>query len=334
MVSERVLSEMVGRIQRFPDLAGCVVGFQGNGSCRVLRPGACVSPTSENVAVVIEEVIVDDPVVVNENKRFAASPGGSPERTPNPAVVTNRSRLGPELLGAGLTCGFTAVSAVGVLAGAAAEVPTGGASTFLIVASWTGLTMGAIQCMNGLVRVGFAFANPNDNTLERWDANRVYSAVSLMVDGLGIAGGVGSLPFSSRNLWAVLSRQRGFIARNLGFDAFRAMNRAQRLKVISEVFEEAARSQEGREALVKAAREAQIGAKTLQGTGGLSVNHAETLRRVISDETVRRLTSSLRDVLGSLGVVGASASPSRIVGSASGSVNFVVNLLDAGAPKF
>ena len=54
-----------------------------------------------------------------------------------PPFTANRSRLGPELVGAGLNCGLTVVAAVGVFGGAAAEVPSGGTSTFLVVMAWT-----------------------------------------------------------------------------------------------------------------------------------------------------------------------------------------------------
>jgi hypothetical protein len=63
------------------------------------------------------------------------------------------------------------------------------------------------------------------------------------------------------------------------------------------------------------------------------VNHAATLRRIISDETVRRLSSSVRDVISGMVGVGASTAPDRLVGSASGSVSYVINVLDAGAPN-
>jgi hypothetical protein len=105
------------------------------------------------------------------------------------------------------------------------------------------------------------------------------------------------------------------------------------LRAIAECFEDAARTPEGRAALVAAAREADVGAQTLQRTSSLSVNHAATLRRIIADETVRRLSASIRDVVSGVLGIGGSATPDRYVGSASGSVSYVINLLDAGAPN-
>jgi hypothetical protein len=34
MISEDILKQAVWRIHSMPDLAGCIVGFHGNGMCR------------------------------------------------------------------------------------------------------------------------------------------------------------------------------------------------------------------------------------------------------------------------------------------------------------
>jgi hypothetical protein len=114
----------------------------------------------------------------------------------------------------------------------------------------------------------------------------------------------------------------------------RRMNRLQRLQAISNVFAEASRTEAGTAALVTAAKEAQIGARSLQRSSGLSVKHAATLRRIIKDETITRVHASLRDAFAGIGGVAASASPSSAIGSASGSINWVINLLDGGQPMF
>jgi hypothetical protein len=328
VIPESVLREIVVRIHAFPDLAGCPIGYQGGLQSRVLHPGFCESPLSERVVVLIEEVEVIDPAVLAELQRFAAGQGISPDGAPNPTLVTNDSVLGPELIGAGLSCGLTVVAALGVAGGVAAEVPTGGMSTFLVVAAWVGLTTSAIQCANGIVRVGAIIAAPDDNTLQRWDQNATYTNSILVVDALGVVSGLASLPFAARNLFAVLARQRSFLARGLSSESLRSMNRVQRLAVIRELFDEASRTPEGRAALVAAARQAGVGAQTMQRGASLSVRGATTLSRVIRDETVRRLSASLRDVIGGLvGPVGSGVR-SSLVGSASGSVNYVINLID------
>lgn len=217
------------------------------------------------------------------------------------------------------------------MGGVAAEVPTGGVSTFLVVASWLSLASAAVQCVNGVIRVGEALRAPDDNSLQRWANEQWYSGTMLFVDAVGVGSGIASLPFAMRNLWAVLARQRRFAAQNLNFEALKAMNRSQRLRAISEVFEDAARTPEGRAALVQAAREAQIGAHTLQQGTALSVRHADRMRSIISEETARRLAATLRDIIGNAVGAAGSAMPDRLIGSASGFVNYVINLVAPAA---
>jgi hypothetical protein len=282
--------------------------------------------------------------LIAQLERLSAAGEGAPRGAPGAQVVTNRSKLGPELLGAGISCGLTIVSGVGLFAGAALEVPTGGASTFLAVASWTGFGMNVIQCGNGLARVAAIYDDPSDDTLERWDANAIYSGTILLVDAVGIFTAVTSFPFAAKNLWAVLTRESALEKAGLTIDKLRSMNRVERLRALTRAFNEASRTPEGRAALIKATKEAKIGADPLKRTSGISVRHADTLRKIVTDETVRRVSSSLREVAGSVLGVSASATPSSQIGSASGSVNsfatdpkkalsFVINLIDAGAPN-
>ena len=328
MISEQLLREMVRRIHACPELNGCRIGIYGNYQCRVLHHGYNVGPNSERVIIIIEEVETDDPTVLRDLQQWATAPGGSPAGSSNPLVVTNRSRLGPELVGAGINCGLTVVAFFGVTGGVAAEIPTGGASTFLVVASWTGFVTQSIQCANGLFRIGAIVNSPESNTLEQWDQNGLYAKSMLVVDGLGLTAGVTSLPFAMRNLWAVLARQRSFGARALSFDRLKAMNRAQRLQAIQEVVEEASRTPEGRKALIQAARESGVGAKSIQGTVGLSVRNADRMVKVVRDETIRRLKTSLMEIAGSSIGFAASATPARLTGSASGSINWIINVID------
>jgi hypothetical protein len=331
MIPEDVLKKVVWQIHSFPELAGCVVGYYGDRGCRTIGYPSCVSPNSENIAVVIEEVIL-----VGSGAAGAAQSSSRPVPVPPPvpAAVTNRSRLGPELIGAGASCALTAISAVGVFGSVAAEVPTGGASTFLLVASWSGLLTGGIQCANGLVRVGAAVADLGGVTLEQWDRNKTYNMAILFVDAVGVVGGIASLPYAVRNLWAVVTRMKSLSRVNLSLEALQRMNRFDRFRTIARVFHEASRTPEGAQALVLAAREAKVGAKTFQQASRLSVNHSTTLVKIISKETVHRLHASLRDVFGGVAGLGLSASPSELTGSGSGSINWVINLLDAGSPNF
>lgn len=331
MLSQASLSKFVAAIHSCPGLTNCTIGYVGNGQCRVLfKPNKSISGYEDRVAIVLEEQKISDATLIAELQRMSAGNGEMPPRTPNPQVATNRSKIGPELIGAGLACGLTIVSAFGVAAGVAGEIPTGGASTFLVLAGWTGFGTASIQCANGLVRVGSLIATPQGNTLAQWDNTGWYSTSILVVDAIGIAGGITSLPLQVRNLFAVLSRQRSFIARGLSLEALRNMNRAGRINAISEVFADAGRTAEGREALVKAAREMGVGPRTLQSTTGLSVQASAKMVKSISIETSRRLMASVRDILATTAGTTGSAMPSSLVGSASGSVNYTINVIEVG----
>jgi hypothetical protein len=316
---------VVSHIHSYPDLAGCIVGFHGNGLCRTIGYPSCVTPNSENIAVVVEEVELSTSPTVSAK----AIPELAPPQVKT--IVTNRSKIGAELVGAGASCGLTLFSAVGMALGAAAEVPTGGASTLLIVASWSSFVMGATQCANGLVRVGAALSNLDGDSLSQWDRNAGYATTMLIVDAIGVTGALTSLPFAVRNAWAVVTRMRAFANMDLTVEGLRRLNRVDRFKVLGRLFQEASRVPEGANALVAAAREARIGAQTLQGSS-LSVNHSATLARIIREETVRRLHWSLAELFANVAGHTLSGSPAERTGSGSGSVNWVINLIDAGAP--
>jgi hypothetical protein len=332
MITQKTLDLMVKKIHSFPELSGCPVGFYGNGQCQLLHGGYSGSPNSDRVAVIIEEFAIEDKAVLDETKRWADTKAGSPALSPNPTVVTNRSKMGPELLGMGLSCGLTIISALGVVGGAAGEVFTGGTSTFLVVAGWVGLGTQGVQCLNGLVRVGAIAVNPDGDTLDQWDKEKWYTGTMFVVDAIGVASGVASLPLMARNLWAVMARQKSFISRGLTLEKLRAMSRVDRLRIVSEITEEASKTPEGREAIIKAAREAGIGAKTIQRTNGLSVNHAQKMVRIITDETIRRVNYGILDIAGEVGGIVTSTMPESWIGSGSGSINVIINLIDTQAP--
>ena len=216
-----------------------------------------------------------------------------------------------------------------MVAGVAGEVPSGGTSSFLVVAAWVGIGANALQCGNGIVRVTEALQNSTTSSLQSWDDDSFYSNAFLLVDALGVFSGVASLPAAWRNFWAVISRQRAFVARGLSLEKLKGMNRLARFKVIKEVFEEAAKTPEGRTALRRAAAEAKVSAASF-ARETMSVRQSMTMVKVISKETQRRLINSLVGVLAPLTGAGASATPARWSGSASGSVNWVINLVDSG----
>jgi hypothetical protein len=327
-ISKFELDRLVRAIHSFPELKYCAVGFQGNGQSILLSRGGSSTDPVAYCAVIIEQIFETDPVIIKDTQKWAIPPGRSPDGSPNPLIVTNRSKLGAELSGAGMQCGLAVVSVALMVGGAAAEVPSGGTSTFLIVVAWTGVVTSGLQCANQVVRIGMIAAHPDGSSLQELDSNAVYTAVSLIVDGIGLASGIAQLPNGAKNLWAIVKRLRSFSARGLTESSLRAMNRVQRMKVVSEIVEEASRIPEGRAAIITAAREAQVGARSIQRTTGLSVRNAERMVTVISDETIKRLQLTLLNILGVPASAGGSALPPSLVGGGSGSVNWVIHVVD------
>ena len=333
MADPSQLSKAVNVIQGMPEFKGCQIGFQGvygagGPVSRSLFDGLTPMVNYGKIIVIIEELHVSDPATIKDTRQWANA-GSSPSGAANPVIVDNKSRLGPELVGAGLTCGLTVVAAVGVFGSAAAEVPSAGTSTFLLVVSWTGMVTAGIECANSLTRLGVISYDPKGDQLQQLDNNKIYSYSMLAVDALNVASGLASLPAGAKNLYAIIARQRGFAARGLTEASLRQMNQVQRAKVIGELVQEASKTPEGLEAIMQAAREAQVGAKSIQ-RGTLSVRNATKMTSVIADETMKRLSRSLLSVLSVPAGTGVSAMPSSAVGgAATGSVNFIVNLIDA-----
>jgi hypothetical protein len=200
----------------------------------------------------------------------------------------------------------------------------------LAVLSWLSLRAGAVQCLNGLVRVGTILASPESDSLTNWDENIWYSTASLVVDAIGVGASVAALPFSLRNLYAVLARQRTFTASGLTFERLKALGKAERMKALKAAFDEAARTPEGRAAISGALRAKEIPERTLEGAS-LTIRKAEKIARIIGDEIIRRLHFSLMDSFSNLAGIGLSASPSSQTGSGSGVVSFLINVVDGGS---
>src|SRR5271165_2798515 len=201
-LTKEQLGAVVNVIHSQPELTGVIVGYYDGLMCSIADPGAKVALPYWEKAVIIEE-ITDDAVA------SVAVPSDPTDTAQPPAVITNRSRIWSEFAGAGLNCGFAVISAVGVVGGAAAEVPSGGTSTFLVVVAWAGLATSSIQCVNGIVRTVEAATNPDSDSLARWDQNRIYTVSFLVVDAIGVTAGLASLGPNVKNLLAVLERRGG-----------------------------------------------------------------------------------------------------------------------------
>lgn len=332
MITKNELDEIVRRIYSFDELRGCPIGLEADNQSRMVRPGFSAGPNSARVVVIIEECIVKDQAVLDDTREWAAAPDGTLRSNAAPDVVTNRSRVGSELAGAAFSCTMTVVSAVGVVGGVVGEVPSGGTSTFLIVVAWTGLITQSIQCVNGIVRVSELYRDPDGNSLQVWDQSKVYTSAMLLVDAIGIASNLASLPNSFQKFWAVAARQKAFLSRGLTWASLKSMNRFDRAKVIKEVLDEASQvSAQERVALMAAAEEAGVGSGSMQRTS-VSVRHANAIVGVISEHTAEGVSEALSGIRIGVGSTAAgilaSGTGSDTLGSASGSVNYIINLID------
>jgi hypothetical protein len=301
----------VGAIHAQPELGGVMVGYYDGLSCSVADVGAKVALAFWEKVVIIEEIgDSGTSVLVPSNPTDLAIP---------PGTITNRSRVWSELTGAGLNCGFAVISGIGVLGGAAGEVPSAGTSTFLVVVAWAGFVTSSVQCINGVVRTVEAATNPDSDSIARWDQNRIYTLSFLVVDAIGVGAGIASAGPAIKNLLAVLERRGGLPAAQ----ALGKMGREARAQAIQDALKQARRNPESQKILDKALEEA-IGSRTLRRVAANSViagRNAAVVSDVIADETARRLMRAIVDVVSAVDTPLASAMPSSSVGSASGSVN-------------
>jgi hypothetical protein len=173
------------------------------------------------------------------------------------------------------------------------------------------------------VRLGAIANNPDANTLQQWDDNDAYSAISLMVDGIGIVSARVTLPKSIGSLRSLLAK-RALLA---SAEEMQAMNRAQRTQAMAAAIAKFAETPEGKTAVVTAMKdaginEAQIAAALKKGVD--SFEKGTAILATIAKPTAQRLSKEPRSILITRGNCGASATPAVIAGSASGIVNFVI----------
>ncbi|MBV8968038.1 MAG: hypothetical protein JO331_03125, partial [Verrucomicrobia bacterium] len=272
----------------------------------------------ERIVAIVEEIVGESGVEVD-----AGLLDTSQTTVPDiPEFTSNGSRATSELVGAGLSCGFAIVAGIGVLGGAAAEVPTAGTSTVLVVAAWVGFASSGLQCLNGIARSVEALRNPDQNSLQQWDNNTIYSTATLIVDIIGVASAAASLPAATRNLLAVLERRGGLAALKLS-----ALNKVERQAAMKEAIEKATRTPEGQKELVDALRKAGLSEKQAAQTiahSAKSARRAGVALRAITEITASRLHMHLLSALSGGLTPLVSATPSRVTGSASGSVNSLI----------
>lgn len=327
MNEQILLQKMLAKIDLIPQMRGCSVGYYGNNYSKMLRVAVSNTTTDaaesnkDSVGIIIERSEISDPLVINNLQQWSESPGGSSENAPNPIAV-DRSKLVPELVGLGLSCGLVAVSAVGLVGGAAGEIPSAGLSSFIVAASWVGFTASAAQCMNAVGRVG-ANVIGGDETLTEWDNNNVYKNVTFLVDYVGVNTSLVSFSGAARDLWLMARMDETLAVKGLSFYTFKTLPKPKQVLIAQSALEDLAKTPRGRALLLKQAREV---------TASVFVMPPPRVK-VINPAAIKQIADSISDLLTSAGTVAASSTESKYTGSASGSVNWLIHLIETKQTK-
>ncbi len=342
MITQRQLNIICDAAYEIPELNGCRIGVYENNMCTCGREGIFLSP-NYGVVMLIEELPTE---ISTPPTRPIRTP---PRTTPEAAQNLNGSRVGAELVGTALSCGFAVVSGLEVVGGVAGAPETLGASLALTIAGWTGFITGAIQCGNGIVRSYEAIAYPHADSLQRLDDSTdsfflglSYSQVSFFVDAIGIGSGA----YQMQQRIAALLLRRGALqatgqAVRSSEEVLRGLERMTRMErqaAIREAIQRLGRDAEGRRMLEQMLREGgeltdqqirnilNYGTATVRG-GSMVRAAMSAVSRGVGEELeqliIRRLAT--RDTAMFLGGVALSATPSSWTGSGSGSVNTTAN---------
>jgi hypothetical protein len=325
MLTRAQEAALVRAVYSVESLNGCVIGYCGDNRSRLLSPGSAGSVNFGRAIVIIEEA----PASAAESQTPSAARSTGSVGTSQPAEdTTNRGRLFPELVGAGLSCGVAVASGLGAVGGVVGAPATGGTSVALTVFAWTGFLSSAAQCAYGIARLTEIHRNPDDDSLRRTDNDPAVRLATNIADLLGILSGAAAVGTHGLRFFSVLQRN----SRRLSESAVRGMSRAQRAAVITEEITELQKTEAGRRTLAEALREAGATTRDLERIMSRGLNHSGTIRvasataSAISAPHAQALQVAIRDALIGIGV---SATPSSLTGSASGVVNgLIVNVIN------
>ena len=138
------------------------------------------------------------------------------------------------------------------------------------------------------------------------------------MDAIGVGAGLASLGPNVKNLLAVLERRGGLPTAQ----ALAKMGRETRAKAIQDALNQARRNPESAKILDQTLKDA-LSSKTVRRVAKnavIAARNATVVSDGIADETARRLSRAIIDVIGAVDSPIASGLPSKWVGNASGSV--------------
>lgn len=332
MNEQMFIRRMITVIDSFPKLKGCLIGYHDGMQSRLLRETVIkpIPEISSEFAVLLEKYETSDPLVLADAQRWVETPGGSPENAPNPMMI-NRSKFVAEATGANISCIVAVVSFGGVAASLAGEIPSFGLSSFLLAASWVSFASSAIQCVNGLVRSGADYVG-GDEVLTEWDNNYIYKNATFLVDYVGVSTSVVSLSAAAKDIWLAARLDQMLAAKGLNFIKLKILPKPQQKEILLPALKELMKTRQGRAIVAKQFRQANAAhasdmLKVINNSSG----------RVIDSGTVKRIAESLRkvgtDVVTSGGTILASSTESANTGSASGSVNWLIHIIEDSSEK-
>jgi len=331
MFPRALLCPICDEIHSFREFAGVRIGLDDGCQSELIHHGDSTSPNYDEVVVIIE--IVGDPLPTAAQPALQRGGRRAGRAVPPPtvlgeppAVITNRSRIGREVIGGVVSCGVMVASAWAVGGGAAAAVPSGGLSTALIVVGYVGLVSSSVACVNSLGRVGVAMVEPDSNSLQVLDRDYDYSMFIWINDIVGVTTAVVAAPVAFVRISRLLRARRAFPSA----DALRGMTRRQRMSTIEEGLRSLGPGE--RQAAREALRESGFGESQINRLLGTRPGLPRSLQRsgatrrlteVMSESRAVLLNESIRDlVIAAAGVTG-SALPHHISGS-SGVANYVI----------
>jgi hypothetical protein len=181
MVPQTLLTQLTRFFRHNPNTAGCLIGFEGNNTSRVLYEGNRLTGNYHSTMIVIEAIESRQPPGFNIQLQSDAEV---------PAYLRNRSRLLPEVLGAGANCAFTAVAAGAMIAAAPLlATPLG---IIVILALVTNFQVNLLQCGIGAFRLSEIIRAPDENSLQRMDSNPSYQTATTTLSAIDVGTSLGA----------------------------------------------------------------------------------------------------------------------------------------------
>ncbi len=305
MIADYTLNQIVASIYSFPELWGCTVLYIGNNQSRVLKQAILVTNNSK-IVVLIEELTPDV------------------DKAPTTAIKYNQAFQGDELKGGIINCTFAVISAIEVFGGAAAEPVTGGFSTVVVYAGYVGMATSGAQCINSIARTVVAYSSPLGRDLEGLDSNGFYNLFTKAIDIANIASGFGSIAGAGRDINTFLAL-RGSLASE---EKLAAMTNAQRIKAYDHAVKKVSQNRQVSEEFYKLLNDAgRVGRRMAAGNPVIIRREVQGFSKLVANATLDKLSLSVKSVLVNSASIGMNGLPAQYVGTASGEMNKVGNLV-------